>query len=196
MWKRNYFFLMDKLQITPGERRIIIGIIAFVLAIHVYTFAFPPSGIYDDAYYEPVISEFKRLSGEKSRERNIVLARYYPDGLPVLSKAGIRTDPFFRWAGSGRTSPGYTDIETEEPHIGRLSTHQDKIEDVQEARINIQTAGVNELVRLPGIGPVTAERIVTYREEHGPFTSVEDLLQISGIGPVTMERIRGRVYVE
>ncbi|TVQ69359.1 MAG: hypothetical protein EA363_09650 [Balneolaceae bacterium] len=63
-------------------------------------------------------------------------------------------------------------------------------------RVNVQQAGLEELVRLPGIGPVTAGRIIAYRENNGPFRKTEDLLNVSGIGPVTLERIREFIIVD
>lgn len=48
--------------------------------------------------------------------------------------------------------------------------------------VNINTASLDQLEALPGIGPVLAQRIVDYREQHGPFGSVQDLLNVSGIG--------------
>jgi competence protein ComEA len=62
-------------------------------------------------------------------------------------------------------------------------------------RININTAGVDELVALPGIGRAYAERIVEYRAKNGPFKKPEDLLNVRGIGEKTLERIRDRVTV-
>lgn len=56
--------------------------------------------------------------------------------------------------------------------------------------VNINAAGAIELAQLPGLGPATAERIVAYRTEHGPFASHDDLLAVSGIGPVTLESLR------
>jgi comEA protein len=56
--------------------------------------------------------------------------------------------------------------------------------------ININTASKEELTALPKIGPVTAERIIRYREDYGPFRAMDDLLKIKGIGPKTLERIR------
>lgn len=55
--------------------------------------------------------------------------------------------------------------------------------------VNINTATVEELQRLPGIGPVTAQNIVDYREQHGPFSSVDDLDSVPGIGRATINRL-------
>ncbi len=61
--------------------------------------------------------------------------------------------------------------------------------------VNINTAGATELEALPGIGEVLAATIVAYRDEHGPFVSVDQLEDVSGIGPSTLEEIRDLVTV-
>jgi len=61
--------------------------------------------------------------------------------------------------------------------------------------ININSADATELEELSGIGEVLAAAIVSYRDEHGPFASIEDLMDVSGIGPATLEEIRDHVSV-
>lgn len=56
--------------------------------------------------------------------------------------------------------------------------------------INVNTAGKRELEELPGVGPVTARRIIEYRSQHGTFSSLDDLEEISGIGEATVEGMR------
>ncbi len=54
----------------------------------------------------------------------------------------------------------------------------------------LATATAEELDELPGVGPVTAQRILDYRTEHGPFRSVDDLDAVPGIGPARLEQLR------
>ncbi|PYT17414.1 MAG: hypothetical protein DMF51_02460 [Acidobacteria bacterium] len=62
-------------------------------------------------------------------------------------------------------------------------------------KVNINTAGVDELVTLPGIGKAYAERIVEYRQKNGPFKKVEDIINVRGIGEKTFERIKDRLTI-
>jgi competence protein ComEA len=61
--------------------------------------------------------------------------------------------------------------------------------------ININSASPTELETLSGIGEVLAATIVEYREQNGPFASVDELMDVSGIGPATLEEIRDQVTV-
>lgn len=63
------------------------------------------------------------------------------------------------------------------------------------ALVNINLASASQLEQLPGIGPSLAARIVTHREQNGPFQSVQGLLDVPGIGPAKFEALRGLVEV-
>lgn len=56
--------------------------------------------------------------------------------------------------------------------------------------VSLSSATLEELDELPGIGPITAQKIVDYRTEHGPFASVDDLDAVPGIGPTRIEQLR------
>ena len=61
--------------------------------------------------------------------------------------------------------------------------------------IDLNTADAGALESLPGVGPVMAQAILAWREEHGRFTSVEELQEIDGVGPKTFEKLRPLVRV-
>lgn len=61
--------------------------------------------------------------------------------------------------------------------------------------INLNTASGAELEALPGIGPTTAQKIIEFREQNGPFLNAEDIINVSGIGPGTYERIKDLITV-
>jgi competence protein ComEA len=64
-----------------------------------------------------------------------------------------------------------------------------------QTQININTASVSELDVLPGIGEVTAQRIVDFREQNGPYRSIDDLVHVQGISTRTIEALRDLVTV-
>jgi competence protein ComEA len=59
--------------------------------------------------------------------------------------------------------------------------------------VHLNSATVEQLDALPGVGPVTAQKIVDYRQKHGAFTSVDELDAVSGIGPARLDQLRDLV---
>ncbi len=59
--------------------------------------------------------------------------------------------------------------------------------------MNLNTAGEGELDALPGVGPVTAAAIVSWRQSNGKFTDVEQLVEVDGIGPARLAKLRDLV---
>src|SRR5512140_936609 len=61
--------------------------------------------------------------------------------------------------------------------------------------IDINTATLAELQSLPNIGPTTAQNIINYRNQHGPFAAVEDIMNVPGVGPATFDAIANMITV-
>ncbi|MDK2839208.1 MAG: competence protein ComEA [Thermosipho sp. (in: thermotogales)] len=61
--------------------------------------------------------------------------------------------------------------------------------------IDLNKADIEQLMTLPGIGTVKAKAIISYRQAHGNFNSIDDLINVTGIGPSTLEKIRDYVTV-
>lgn len=68
---------------------------------------------------------------------------------------------------------------------------------VAPAPVNLNAADAETLSReLRGIGETKAKAIIAYREEHGPFSSVDELLEVNGIGSATLDKIRGQISIQ
>ena len=66
---------------------------------------------------------------------------------------------------------------------------------ISGGKLNINIATASELSMLPGIGESYAQRIIAYREEHGPFITIDDLTKVSGIGQKRLEAISDYITV-
>jgi competence protein ComEA len=114
-----------------------------------------------------------------------------PVPAPVVSRADVFTGPvqlalflailglvgFVAWHSILPTRP--TEVHADLPPI----------------RVDINRAERGELMMLPGIGPSLADRILDYRETHGPFDGLADLRKVPGIGPATLEKLRPRIQI-
>ena len=65
-----------------------------------------------------------------------------------------------------------------------------------DAKVNINTADVKELMKLSGVGRSLAEKIVQYRDAHGPFKKATDLRKVEGVGDGLWEKNRERIVVK
>ena len=86
--------------------------------------------------------------------------------------------------------PNKNDINTEEMIL------EDESENNKQATININTASIEELIKLPGIGEATATKIVEYRKQNGKFKTIEELKNVAGIGNNKFETIKDKIRVK
>lgn len=62
-------------------------------------------------------------------------------------------------------------------------------------KVNINTASAEELTTLDGVGPATAEKIIAYRTEQGPFKTIDDIKEVSGIGEKKFAALKDEITV-
>jgi competence protein ComEA len=65
-----------------------------------------------------------------------------------------------------------------------------------EGRVNINEASKAELMKLAGVGPGGAQKIIDYRDAHGPFKKAQDLEKVDGVGKAVIEKNAGRIVVK
>lgn len=84
------------------------------------------------------------------------------------------------------------------PHQGEenLPVQPPSATSAQGQKVNINTADLAAFESLPGIGPALAQRIVDYRQAHGPFADIQEIMAVSGIGPATFEQIQDLIRTE
>ena len=92
---------------------------------------------------------------------------------------------------------GSTDsIKTGQASGDNLQPTSDSAGGSADSRINLNTADVSQLTTLTGVGESKALAIIAYREENGPFTSVEDIMNVPGIKEGTYEKIKDKIAIE
>lgn len=73
--------------------------------------------------------------------------------------------------------------------------HVQAMQKTSSKKININTASVEELQKLPRIGATVAQRIIDFRKEHGRFSKIEDLMKVRGIGESTFSKLKSLITV-
>lgn len=161
--KRKIYFLFDRLQIRRSERHLIGGLMIVICILAGARVLITPS-VYSNPEHQAELERvFLERSEELRRKREAVLLRYVPEDR--IGEMGL---------GEGTVSGG-----------GTVSGEKSVF-----LRVNINTAGIDSLLLLPGIGPAYAERILKRRQEVGRFTELNQLLEVKGIGPARFEKIR------
>ncbi len=158
------------------------------IAVHVVG-AVPRPGLYEFAEGARVQDAINAAGGllAAADVNTINLASLLMDGqqLNIPYKAG--EEP----SGGGSETLSLPGPDDEEELPSNNSGSEESIVEL----ININTASLDELDSLPGIGATLAQRIIDYRNENGPFTSIEEIMDVSGVGPSTFENIKDLITV-
>ncbi|MCA1801835.1 MAG: ComEA family DNA-binding protein [Rhodothermaceae bacterium] len=248
--KRNWFFLTEKLQITPAERTAVTTLIAILVVLWSIPASWFRPDPFDQEYYAPILAEFQEKVQLREIEREQTLARFYPSidiepnaelkehpvpnrlmadatgsgsvssspssspntssspnhpgtnaaGQTLTFTAGLQNQD--HTGGAGSAKPGSPRSYGLQPSSG--SVNADTVKSVGStnpetgsgAKININTADVTGLQKLPGIGPSIAARIVEYRVQNGPFRSIEEITGVRGIGEARLNNLRNSITVD
>ena len=118
----------------------------------------------------------------------------------LLALAGIFASFLLGLFVGRRTGGEILYIQQERPAVSQALSMEtappvDNVPTEAQGRINVNTAGVEELSQLPGIGEVLAGRIVAYREENGSFLSTQELQNVEGIGEKRLDAILDLITV-
>lgn len=97
----------------------------------------------------------------------------------------------------GRNSAKHITVQPEPAATAPMETQatEPAPSEIDDGRVNINTAALPELSTLPGIGQVIGQRIIDYRTEHGPFTNVGQLANVEGIGEKRLEELLSLITV-
>jgi competence ComEA-like helix-hairpin-helix protein len=248
--KRHWFFLTEKLQITPAERTAVTTLIAVLVVLWSVPASWFRPEPFDREYYAPILSEFQQKVQLREIEREQTLARFYPPietdpnakpkdhpvpksliadasgsgsvssspsfppnissspNQPGTNAAGqtltftaglLNPDPY---GGEESVEPGSSRSSGSPPSSGPVNADTVKTggrtnpESGTGLKININTADVTELQKLPGIGPSIAARIVEYRLQNGPFRAIEEITGVRGIGETRLNNLRNSITVD
>ncbi len=163
------------ITLEPAPTKVPIEVNVIGGVVHPGVYALPEGSRIQDA----VDAAGGLLAGTDTGSMN--MAAKLEDGQQVEIPGGVTA---VSTSGSGGVP--FTILTTPAPSATALSPAD---------QININTATLAELDSLPNIGVTTAQNIIAYRTQHGPFSQIEDIMNVPGIGPATFDAIKNYITV-
>lgn len=202
-----------------NKYKLLFGLILLCMTSLLYTTFFKETGevmilqeVEDDSVPTPeVVLEKEDLVEEKAYKLPVFIcgAVHYPgvyevDSTSLINDVLIEAGGFTEEANKEVINLAKIVSPNEKIYVPKVGEEIDKTlhsyENVERndgpARININTADTTELEKLPGIGKVKAEQIISYRKENGLFKSQEELKNVSGIGEKTYQALQEHITIE
>ena len=171
-FKRRFFFWVERLNITRGERRFVVTAIVVFLAAWFTDVLITPVHTVDTAAYKPLDSLYQQYVARIHKRDSLIHHYYYTE---VDDSENIVSGVPFAIPGDARISRN-----KKRPTHTRLTNHS----------IDINRADSTDLIRLPGIGPIIAGKIIDYRMIHGSFSDLKSLENVKGIGKKKFAKIK------
>ncbi|PAU95181.1 hypothetical protein CK503_03000 [Aliifodinibius salipaludis] len=173
--KRTLFFWLEKLKIAPGERKAITGLLVLLILLGGLNLALSPSVPFEDGNYLELEQQFAERTAMLKAEEEKLMEQYFPSSEKQIAKAHIDTVT--------EDSTSNKEVDDSEKEVGGTG------QNTGIERINVNTANIEALKALPGIGPAYAKRIIKYRNESGNFKSFEELKNIKGIAQKRLDKL-------
>lgn len=173
--------LLQNISFTKNEIKVILFLTAILIisiGFKFYRITSASDTVYD---YTDKINEFKKLSGNISITNN------------QESENPAETEGLFTQEEIEKIE--YIQLSEDSLYL-KKGKKTKKGENLQEKSINLNTAGKDLLILLPGVGDSTAEKIISYRTEHGRFNSIEEIMKVKGIGKKKFEKMQAYIYVD
>lgn len=166
------FFFLEKLKITPRERKAIASLMIIFVLLAVCNLALKPSEPFKDEEYAEMQQQFRERTAQLKAKRAKRMKRYFPPKLEQPKSTAI----------ADTITPDTTDSTSN-------AKENREADESMKSRINVNKADRKTLKTLPGIGPAYSKRIIEYRQEHGGFKTIGELKKIKGIGEKRLEKL-------